>query len=251
MLDELTEHGDRSRAWRVRADDGDYVAKLTFDVPAFVEPGLRIAAALDRAGITTGAPVPTVTGSLCRRVRRWPGGWTLALLEFVEGRPIDWTTPDAPEFCGDLLGSVHRTLCGLDDRPEPAGRLLDFYAAEAARIGGPRGGALADAVAAVCAFDRRAGLTQGVLYGDPAPEVLRDDRGGAPALIDWGTPSWGPLLHDLVSWKLFAAERNPGDPGVGPRLVAAYRARMPVEDTELAGQELFVDLHRAIQAAWV
>ncbi len=122
------------------------------------------------------------------------------MLEFVEGHSIDWTTPDASELCGDLLGRVHRSVSELDDGLEPAGRLLDFYAGEAARIGGHHGGALADAVATVRAFDRRVGLTEGVLYGDPAPEVLCDDRTGTLALIDWGTPSWGPLLHDLVSW---------------------------------------------------
>lgn len=248
VIDELTDQGDRSRAWLVRTSSGDYVAKLTFDAAEFVEPGLRIAAALGRAGIATGAPVPTVTGALCRRVRR--GGWTLAVLEFAVGQPLDWNSPGAPALCGDLLGRVHRTLSSLDGSLKPAGRLLDFYAAEAVRIGGRRGAALAAAVAAVCAFDRREGLTHGLLYGDPAPEVLRDDRSGTLALIDWGTPSWGPLLHDLVSWRHIAATQNPGDPRAAQRLTDFYRAQMTIADTELASLALFVTLHHAIHLTW-
>ncbi|MBN6040390.1 hypothetical protein [Amycolatopsis sp. 195334CR] len=121
VVDELTQHGDRSRAWLVYAHNGSHVAKLTFDATDFVEPGLRIAAALDRAGIRTGAPIPTTTGALCHRIRRWRGEWTLALLQHVDGRPIDW---GSPEPCGELLGRVHHILARLGGDLKPAGRLL-------------------------------------------------------------------------------------------------------------------------------
>ncbi|MEU5541442.1 hypothetical protein AB0G85_03480 [Streptomyces sioyaensis] len=79
---EMTDLGDRSRVWRVDTDDGPCVAKLTFDSPVVVEPGLKIAAVLDRAGIRTGAPTPAADGRLCRSVGRLPRrGWTLALHE--------------------------------------------------------------------------------------------------------------------------------------------------------------------------
>lgn len=136
--------------------------------------------------------------------------------------------PDTPEICGDLLGRVHRTLAGLSN-VEAAGRLLDFYAADADRVGGRRGAAFADAVAAVREFGRRVGLTFGVLYGDPSPEVLRDEHSGALALIDWGAPSWGPLRYDLLSWQLFAADQQPNDPDIVERLSASYRAQMPLD----------------------
>lgn len=104
-----------------------YVAKLTFDAPSFTEPGLRIAAVLDSASITTGVPIPTRIGigTLCHPIQRPSDVWNIALLRFVDGRPLDWTKPDTPEICGDLLGRVHRTLAGLSN-VEPAGRLLDF-----------------------------------------------------------------------------------------------------------------------------
>ncbi|WP_327707027.1 hypothetical protein OG530_40445 [Streptomyces decoyicus] len=66
LATELTDLGDRSRVWRVESNNGPCVAKPTFEGPAFVEPGLRIAAVLDHAGIPTGAPILTVDGKLCR-----------------------------------------------------------------------------------------------------------------------------------------------------------------------------------------
>ncbi|WP_194924383.1 hypothetical protein [Catenulispora pinisilvae] len=56
---ELTDLGDRARVWRVKTGDGPVVAKLTFDRPGAVEPGLRIAELVEAAGIPTGAPIRT------------------------------------------------------------------------------------------------------------------------------------------------------------------------------------------------
>ncbi|MFD0361987.1 phosphotransferase [Nocardia sp. GCM10030253] len=245
VVDELTDLGDRARVWRVRTNSGDYVAKLTFDGRGYVEPGLRIASVVDRAGISTGAPVTTVDGALCVKVYRWRGSWTLAVLELVEGTPFDWSEP---ELCGELLGRVHRILLEAGD-VTPAGKLLDFYTAEAGRIGGREGNALNDALAAVREFDRDIGLSYGVLYGDPAPEILRKTGSGELALIDWGTPSWGPLLHDVVCWHRFGSAAQPHIPDIAERLLAAYRTRVHIGNAELAATQLFDRLHRAIQAA--
>ncbi|ASR34481.1 hypothetical protein BAY61_05180 [Prauserella marina] len=241
---ELTDLGDRARVWRIHAGGRNHVAKLTFDAREFVEPGLLIAAALDRAGIRTGAPVPTGDGALSVSVRR--GSWTLAVLEFVDGAPFDWA---APESGGDLLGRVHTILREAIEVP-PAGGLLDFYATEADRVGGSSGAALAEALAGIHEFDRLTGLSHGVLYGDPAPEVLRDADTGELALIDWGAPSRGPLLHDLVCWQRFAEQARPGEPGMADRLLSGYLAQVPLTEAELAATGLFGTLHKAIRACW-
>ncbi|MFF0450247.1 hypothetical protein ACFYT4_28315 [Streptomyces sp. NPDC004609] len=78
---------------------------------------------------------------------------------------------------------------------------------------------------------------------------------------DWGTPSWGPLLFDVVSWQLFlASHRPPGTAaGGGRRLADAYRGRFPLDDLrdlrdlhdhEPAARRLMAGLHHAIQDAW-
>lgn len=246
VVAELTDIGDRARVWRVDTDSGSYVVKLTFDARRYVEPGLRIASVLDRASVRTGAPVPTVDGALCVGVRRLRGSWTVAVLEFVEGTPCDWTTP---ELCGELLGRVHRILRAAGD-VTPAGGLLDFYTEEARRVGGRHGAALSEALAAVAEFDRDTGLSYGVLYGDPAPEILRLIDSDELALIDWGTPSWGPLLHDLVCWQRFGATVRPDEPDLADRLLTAYRTRVRMDDAELAARDLFDTLHQAIHALW-
>ncbi|MFE0380813.1 phosphotransferase enzyme family protein [Streptomyces inhibens] len=250
---ELTDLGDRSRVWRVDTDRGAYAAKLTFDSPAFVEPGLKIAAALDRTGIPTGAPLPDADGRLCRPVGRpgdWP--WTLALHTFVVGTPLDWGSEAAPAQTGDLLGRVHLALTRLAEVPRPAGHLLDFYAARAEQLGSHRGAALDKALSAIADFRTRTPLSEGVLYGDPAPEILQT-LGQAPlALIDWGTPSWGPLLFDLVSWQLFLTSRQPPNKAedAEQRFLAAYRDRCPIDDHQLAARGMMADLHRAVQDTW-
>ncbi|NLU70517.1 phosphotransferase [Streptomyces sp. HNM0574] len=244
---ELTVLGDRSRVWRVETGDGPYVAKLTFDEPAYVAPGLRIASVLDRAGVPTGAPVPAPDGSLYRPVVRHRGRpWTLALHTFVPGAPLEPSDGAAAGEAGELLGRVHRLLTTLPEVPRPAGHLLDHYRGEARRLGRRRGAALRKALKALS----RTTFTEGVLYGDPAPEILRGP--GPLALIDWGTPSRGPLLHDVVSWQLFlTAGATPEDaPAAERRFLAAYREHCPLAERETAARGLFLDLHRAIQDAW-
>ncbi|GAU71065.1 aminoglycoside phosphotransferase [Streptomyces sp. NBRC 110611] len=136
--------------------------------------------------------------------------------------------------------------------PQPAGHLLDFYAGEAARLAGPRGTALGKAVAAITDFRTHTRLSDGVLYGDPTPEILLDANSNELALIDWGTPSHGPLLHDIVSWQLFLTSHQEPEAAmtVEQRFLAAYRGRCPIDEQQLAGRQLFLDLHRAVQDAW-
>ncbi|WP_194927276.1 phosphorylase family protein [Catenulispora pinisilvae] len=250
---ELTGLGDRSRTWRIDAAGGQYAAKLTFDGPAFVEPGLRIAAALDQAGIPTGAPVPAVDGQLCRSVGGPGRVWTLALLEFMPGEPLDLGDPLAAEAAGDLLGQVHRALGAMPAAPRPAGKLLDFYNQQADAVGGAAGAALKQALVDIHAFNTRTPLDFGILYGDPAPEILRDPDTGTLALIDWGTPSFGPLLHDLVAWQAFLTVGQPPDRAMRTRrrFHDAYQARYPIDQGQFAGQGLFAALQKAISAAFV
>jgi aminoglycoside phosphotransferase (APT) family kinase protein len=70
-----------------------------------------------------------------------------------------------------------------------------------------------------------------VLYGDPSPEILIADD-GAVGLIDWGTPSWGPQLHDVTVWLRWLGER----PGSGSRREAeflrSYAAHAPLSETD-------------------
>ncbi|WP_268908478.1 phosphotransferase [Catenulispora pinistramenti] len=242
---DLTDIGDRALAWLIGTADGWYVAKLTFDGPEHVEPGLRIAGFLDAAGIPSGAPLLTNDRRWCLPV---DGDWTLAVLHYVTGEPLDLRAADAPVIAGDLLGRVHRTLAS-PHAPKPAGSLLEYYASEAERLpGSPLGAALSVLFAA-------GPLREGTLYGDPAPEILIAPAADTAALIDWGTPSRGPLLFDVVTWHLFvttgcAPETRDATDAAGDRFLAAYQRHIPLADTELAQWSLVSDLYAAIQATW-
>lgn len=133
---ELTVHGDRSRTWLIHDGGRKFAAKLTFDGPRYVEPGLRIATAVDAAGILTGPPVRTASGELCSVVPRVGGRpWTIALLNWVPGDPIDpseagmqrprstwWLTLSAGGGCraGCFTGIRRRRSCAT--RPPAAWR---------------------------------------------------------------------------------------------------------------------------------
>lgn len=81
--------------------------------------------------------------------------------------------------------------------------------------------------------ERRDDIRFSVVYGDPSPEILVDGD-AATGLIDWGTPSWGPQLHDVAAWLRWLGE----EPGSGSRredrFLGGYREHVPLSRTELA-----------------
>jgi Ser/Thr protein kinase RdoA (MazF antagonist) len=64
---------------------GGHVVKLARDEPAHFTAGLLASEAIERAGITTGAPVRTHAGELCRPLALGPQSWVLAVLRRVDG----------------------------------------------------------------------------------------------------------------------------------------------------------------------
>lgn len=246
---ELSVHRDRSRVWLIHDGALEVAAKVTFDGPVYVEPGLRIAIAVDDAGIPTGRPVRTQAGDLCSPIPRSVGRpWTIALLSWVPGSPIDPSEPGAPNAAGDLLGRVHTALAGSTQLP-PAGDLLRFYESEAVRLGGAVGGRLTAAVRRVDAMVQSGHLQCGVLYGDPSPEILRNPLTRELALIDWGTPSWGPLLFDLLTWERFFGD-GPAAGRAAAEMRAGYLRRCPARAAQLPAADLVDELIAAVRDTW-
>lgn len=234
--------GTTSYVWRVEASSETYAAKLVLDRPPFVEPGLRVALAVAAAGIPTGEPVATPTGALTVPVSTADAGTcTLALLRWYEGQPLDAAAADAPRLAGDLLGRVHAALLGTEPQLVVPGDLLRWFGgflAEPRRIGAR--GALADANRLVA----EGLVTMGIVYGDPAPEILVGDEAPA-ALIDWGTPSYGPLLHDVAAWS----EAFASDEASRTALRSAYIEHNTLQPDELARIGPFVTLARVLRDA--
>jgi hypothetical protein len=137
---------------------------------------------------------------------------------------------DTPELAGDLLGRVHSILLRESVRAWVPGDLLEWCELHAATLDQVDKARVASALAAVRALDGPRVLTWCVVYGDPSPEVLVDESSGHLAVIDWGTPSWGPLLHDIACWTAFYGA-DAGDDFAA--FLAAYRRSVPLSDDEV------------------
>jgi Ser/Thr protein kinase RdoA (MazF antagonist) len=189
--------GTTSKVWRVETGNGVYAAKLVYDQQRFVEPGLQVAGAVATAGVCTGAPRPSEAGPLTVEVSAADGArLTLAVLEWCDGQPLAGDDSRSAEAAGDLLGRVHAALAAAHPQPEVPGELLRWFDGFLSATGDADA---RNALGRVQALVRDGALTMGIVYGDPSPEVLVTEGGGL-ALIDWGTPSFGPLLHDVLVW---------------------------------------------------
>jgi homoserine kinase type II len=256
-IEPLPHEGDRSEVWLVRAGGDKLVAKLIHDRRRYAEPGLRVAAAVEAGGLVTGAPLPAPDGRLCVEVRVGSQDWTLALLRFVHGAPLDPLPPRAPEIAGALLGRTHAILLRLEGAEVPAD-LLDWCEGHAAADGRIDAAAVGRTLAALRDLRRRDRLTFAVVYGDPSPEILVGADEDRIALVDWDTPSWGPLLHDIACWTRFVGAGTRSERRA--RFLDAYLDHAPLDRRELdalpllalLGRELGLDperpLRRTLQA---
>lgn len=101
--------GMNSRTWLVEAENARFIAKL---VPAdqhdrFVS-GLAVSRMVEASGLPAGAPVETSEGSHWTPI----ADSTLALLAFVDGRPLVGDEPREQRLIGQTLGRAHRVLEG-------------------------------------------------------------------------------------------------------------------------------------------
>jgi len=202
--------GMNSATWLVRHGTRRWVAKAV--VPAAgraFAAGLAVAAALERAGVPAGAPVPGATGTAVVRA----GGYPLALLTWVPGAPLG-TGAAAQRLIGATLARVHRALAGVRVAGTERFHWVDRAAGHLAVRPWVRP-AVTAAVRALAGLDPDR-LTWGLLHTDPAPEAFRyDPATGTCGVIDWSTALAGPLLYDLASAVMYA-----GGPAAGTELVA-------------------------------
>lgn len=236
--------GDTSSAWSVTAGDRRFIAKLIHDRRRYAEPGLRVASAVDEGGVATGAPLLTADGELCIEVHIDEKSHTLALLQFVPGQPLDASAPQAPEVAGALLGRVHAALRDRSERSWVPADLLEWSELYAATTPGIDRGRVTKILATLRALQKSGELTSAVVYGDPSPEILVGDNGEV-ALIDWGTPSWGPLLHDVACWARFIDGGSASDRA--QRFLSSYLGFVELSQGELRSLPLYGELIDALQ----
>lgn len=243
--------GMNSATWTVTAAEHPgrrWVAKLvrTDQRDGFVL-GLEAAARVQRGGIPTGVAEPTRAGTRSVDV---PGG-VLALLRFVDGRPLERAGEHEQALVGTTLGRAHLALRESEDDVAD-GRFPAWVDVEAPHL---------DVEAWVrpavrAALERWAdlldtsstpgpGLTWGVLHGDPALDAfLTSPARQGCGLIDWSSALRGPLLYDLASAGLYV-----GAPTGSAAMVRAYARTGALSADEIAcGLDVLLRVRWAVQA---
>jgi homoserine kinase type II len=235
---EVLTGGMNSRAWLVVADDIELVVKSVDQADTAFEFGLGLAARLDAAGITTGAPVPSRSGSLVEPA----DGRLVALLQYVDGIPLTGAQADH-KIIGTTLGRVHAVSQDKPGDLEEWFHLvtqLDEYLDYEPWIRP----AVQDALDGVLGLAAKQELSWAGLHGDPAPEAFLLQPSGEVALIDWGGAMAGPALYDLASAVMYLE-------GAQEDLVAAYLAERPESAAEVsAGLMPFLRFRWAVQASY-
>lgn len=233
--------GMNSLAWLIEMDGRRCVAKA---VPVgerrSFEAGLAAAEHLSRSGFVAGRPVRAADGALSVRTDHS----TVALLEFVPGRPLVRDDPLDQHWWGDALGAAHRALAGFAH----AG-LTRFHwirtDAEHLGVEGWVRPAVAAAVAAMAKLSVTDQLSYGTVHGDPAPEAfLFDLDTGRTGVVDWGAAFTGPLVYDIASAVMYA-----GGPSAAGDLLEAYLSASPVTRDEVeAALPTLLRFRYAVQA---
>jgi len=211
----VVEHpgGMSSLTWVVHADGRRLLAK-SVSARKYAQRfanGLAAAERLSAAGIPAGAPVPTLDNAPTALI----GDRSLALLEWVDGVPVDRDAPGGQELIGRTLARAHLALGTVpaQQRIEPPVNAAALHLLIRPWIRP----AIERARAAVNELGVTS-LTWGPLHGDPAADAfLYDAATGTCGLIDWGAHLIGPRVFDLASAVVYAGgvERAQG-------LVGAY-----------------------------
>jgi phosphotransferase family enzyme len=183
---EVLQGGMNSQTWLVVADGVTVVAKAVDRSNTGFVPGLELAARLDRNGLATGAPLPSLDGRLAEP---W-GSLQLAVLKFVDGTALT-RTPQDQAAIGTTLARVHEIS------REPAGDLEKWFGLitqfDAHLDLEPWiRPAVENALNGVRAVAARQQLTWAGLHADPSPDAFLRQASGEIALIDWGGWMLGP-----------------------------------------------------------
>jgi len=235
--------GMTSATWSVRSGPRRYVAKLVPSASRVpFEAGLVLAERLCATGVDAGRPVRAADGSLCVPV----DAGALALLEHVEGRPLDGADPVDQQWWGDRLGSIHRVLI---DVSLPGLTPWHWVREDAAHLDlhpwlRP---AVAGAVHALAKLQVTDRLTVGALHGDPYyGAFLLDRTTGRVGVIDWGSACAGPFAYDVASAVMYA-----GGPDRAGDFLEAYAAAGPMPAAELeSALPVLLRFRWAVQADW-
>jgi homoserine kinase type II len=237
--------GMGSQTWIIDQGERRWVAKsVAPHLAGSLASGLKVALLLGEAGISAGAPVPALSGSVTVDAA---SGDRVALLTWVPGTPLTGVDEGEQRLIGETLARVHRVLL---DQTVPGAQGFHWVDPAASYLGlrpwvRP---AVSAEVEALAALQRREPTwPRGLLHADPAPEAFRYDAAtGQCGIIDWSSAHYGPLLYDLASAVMYL-----GRPGRAAAMTDAYLSAGLLTAREVTdGLPVMLRFRWAVQAAY-
>lgn len=219
------------------ADGRRYAAKwVREEHAAALDHGSEISMIVESTGLNAAAPLPSTSGDLSMPI----AGGAVALLRFVEGRPLDHASTQDQQRIASVLVRVH-------EAEPPIRRAAPFLAdvLDSAQAVEPW---IIPAIAAM--KEEYAGLpdlTWGVLHTDPAADAFfHDATTDRVGLIDWTGATRGPILYDLASALMYVGGLRETTP-----FWTAYLERTSLDTAEFVQHiDTFKRFRGAIQAAY-
>ena len=246
---EAIPRGATGDVYLVRRDAERWVAKCTYAFRDYFVSGLEVSKVVARElPYDTAVPVATSEGADTVLVemdqdRVYP----MALLTYVDGRPLGPDDTDVPEVVGQVCARVHK--CLLDVQPS------DVHIAPVAEAVPPvddtwdlgEHGWLNDLYGELgrhaSTMTPHVRHTVGVWDG---PDIrITDDR--RVGLIDFGHTGCYPLPHTIASRSL---GRAVGDRRLYDRFIAAFEAHLPLTESERAALDVYRLVNATIYARW-
>jgi Ser/Thr protein kinase RdoA (MazF antagonist) len=242
--------GATADVFLVRRGAQKWVAKYAYQERAYAEAGLAASEVLDLPGYTIGTPVRTAGDGALTHPVEWPSGHEhpLALLRFVEGRPLLSVDEERVAMTARVCGRVHAQLLDLDPRsvgievsvergpylPPPPWDLGDHQWLDEVAFDLDRR-----------TFEHRPHVRCGVAVWDGPDIRITDD--GALGLIDFGHTMWQPIVHAVANRSL---TDDYEDLDQLQRFLDVVQEDLPLTPAELDAFTDFRRLSAATYARW-
>ena len=234
----------------VQRGEHRWVAKYGYQEPHHFDAGLATSELLDLDGWDIATPVRTDEGGRYRLVT-WPDGHEhpLALLRWIDGRPLGDDELGGIEVTATVCGRVHAQLLHLEpsavgvEVPRPhepvepieswdlgANQWLDEVFVEFRRR--------------TREWRSRVRACVAVWDGPDIRVREHDDRIG---LIDFGHVTWQPLVNAVANRTLSGPDQGVASLG---RFLDAFQRELPLTDAELEALDDFRRYNAGIYARW-
>ena len=244
--------GATADVFLVQRGDDRWVAKYAYQDVASFDAGLAVSEVLDLPDWSVATPARTSRDGARYVVVPWPDGadHALALLRWVDGRPLEHDAPGHVECKATVCARVHAPLIDLD--PAVVGLEVPRQDAPPDPLPpwdlGPHqwlDEVFVDLQQQTIGWRDADGVRSGVGVWD-GPDV-RIGEDGTIGLIDFGHVAYQPLVNVVANRSLSGDDQGRASL---PRFLDALQRHLPLTAEELAALDCFRRYNVAIYARW-